>query len=107
MSVEVQGLDEVIALLDKTAKEPGKFGKTARARLQRAVNRERNSHAYQNRTHSAETNTLLLSAETGDDVDLRAEMHVEYASYLQRGWSKFDESVKAALADLDAESKKL
>ena len=108
MSVEIDGLDDVIALLDKTAREPGKFGRTAKSRLQRAVDRERNGHAYQNRTHNAETNTLLLSVGSGDDVDLRAEMHVEYASFLQRhGWSKFDETIKAALGDIDGESKKL
>ena len=111
MSVDIQGLDDVIALLDKTAREPAKFSKTAQSRLQRAVDRERNNHAYQNRSHSAETNTLLLQVGSGADVDLRVEMMVEYASFLQnrngKKWSKFDELVKAAFGDIDTEARKL
>lgn len=107
MSFEITGLEDAIEDCETAAKEITRFKRGARARLQSAVDSERTGHAYQNRTHNAETNTLLLIVGDGADADYRVEMGVEYASYLQRRWSKFGQLVKAALADIDTRSRAL
>lgn len=108
MSFEITGLEDAIEDCETAAKEITRFKRGARTRLQSAVDSERTGHAYTNRTHNAETNTLLLIVGDGADADYRVEMGVEYASFLQRGkWSKFERLVKAALADIDTRSKAL
>ncbi len=111
MSFEITGLEETIRELEGHAKEPRKFISASKRRLQRAIDRERDGHAYQNRSHSAEVNTLLLVVGDGSDADYRVEMNVEYASFLQnrngKKWSRFDELAKAAFGDIDVEAKAL
>ena len=130
MSFEITGLEETIRELEGHAKEPRKFISASKpiepqripdVRAQRTRHRarhderrdqrERDGHAYQNRSHSAEVNTLLLVVGDGSDADYRVEMNVEYASFLQnrngKKWSRFDELAKAAFGDIDVEAKAL
>lgn len=85
------------------------FSGRARAALLAAVQRERSSHRYTNRTYSAETQTKLTTAKADDDgIDVAATMNVEYASHLNdRGWSAFDALVRRALDQIDADARKL
>ena len=108
---DITGLEETIAELEGHAKEPRQFISGSKRRLQHAIDRERENHAYQNRSHNAETNTLLLVFGEGGDAEFTVEMNVEYASYLQdmngKKWSRFDELVKAAFGDIDIAAAKL
>ena len=108
MSFVAMGIEDAIAECEYRAKDVTRFVRESKTRLQRAIDAERNNHAYQNRTHNAETNTLLVQVGSGLDADLRAEMHVDYASFLQKnGWSKFKDLVEAAFKDIDAKARGL
>lgn len=86
-----------------------RFPMSAQRKLERAVERERNGHRYTNRTFAAETNTVAITVESrAGDVDIRVEMAVPYASYLNDGgWSKFDQNVRAAIDSIDGDAEKL
>jgi hypothetical protein len=66
-----------------------------------AVDRERTTHAYQNRTHMAETHTNAVRI---GQHEVRCEMAVPYASFLQRRtskqWSRFEMLMKKCVADV-------
>lgn len=82
-------------------RELGKFDDRMARICQRYVDKERNGHAYQNRSHMAETHTNAVRI--GDNV-VRCEMDVEYASYLQRTtsrqWSRFEDYMWSAIGDV-------
>jgi hypothetical protein len=86
-----------------------RFGSRAEAKMKRAVEKERQSHAYTNRTGAAEAETRvsLVSDDGQGNVEFDAEMAVEYASYLQGKWSAFDANVEEAIAAIDAEFNEL
>jgi hypothetical protein len=84
---------EEAADLRKLAKAIDRFEERAAGIVQRAVERERGYHAYTNRTGDAERSTRFNEASGGG---WGAEMGVEYASYLQNGWSRLDQLMERA-----------
>lgn len=82
-----------------------RFGTRAEAKMKRAIELERTQHRYTNRTGAAESETRvsIVSDDGQGNVEFDAEMGVEYASYLQGKWSKFDANVEEAIAAIDEE----
>lgn len=77
-------------------------------RLRRAVDRERGSHAFTNRTGRAEASMDVDVVNSGDGISIVAEMGAEYSSYLERGdWTRFSERVEGALAEIAEDVAKL
>ena len=80
-------VSEVLELSRKAERELRRFDDRMYGIVQSYVERERDGHKYQNRTHMAETHTQAVRV---GEHEVRAEMAVDYASYLQRGgWSRF------------------
>jgi hypothetical protein len=79
--------------LKKLARALDRFDDTASRIVARAVERERNTHPYTNRTGDAERLTRFLPPSGGG---WGAEMNVEYASFLQGKWSRFDQLMERA-----------
>jgi hypothetical protein len=81
-------VSEVLDLSSRAVRELRRFDDRMYGIVQDFVAREQSGHRYQNRTHMAETHTNAVRV---GDGEVRAEMAVPYASYLQRGqWSKFE-----------------
>lgn len=85
------------------------FGHRAEARMRRAIEKEVAGHKYTNRSGDAERSTrcAIVSDDGQGNVEFEAEMGVDYASYLQGKWSKFDANVETAIKAIDAEFEKL
>lgn len=89
-------------------KQLDRFEATAERRLRRAVDQERGSHKFVNRTGNAESSMQVDAIRSGDSVKIVAEMGAEYSSYLERGnWTRFDERVERAFRDIEEDAAKL
>ena len=93
-------ISDVLTHCSMAEREIRKFDDRMMAVCQRYIDKERDHHAYQNRTHMAETHTNAVRV---GKSEVRCEMAVEYASYLQRSksggtkhWSHFEDYMKAA-----------
>jgi hypothetical protein len=88
MRVDVEGLDQVMRSgVRAEAVLVGGVAREIQKAVQAAVDGERSSHRYTNRTGKAEASTRARATVDG----ATAEMGVQYAQVLNaRGWSEFD-----------------
>ena len=88
MRVSVDGLDRVLAApMRAQTRLVGGVPRIIQGRVQEAVNNEKASHRYQNRSGDAERYTRAHATSAG----ATAEMAVPYAQVLNaRGFSEFD-----------------
>jgi len=87
MRVDVDGLDRVMRSAAQGETAFADVPNAVRAKVAEAVNNERQSHRYTNRTGDAEKFTKARNVAGG----AVAEMGVPYAQALNaRGWSEFD-----------------
>ena len=88
MRVEVDGLAKVLAAPRRAeVRLVGNVPRIIQGHVQEAVDNERRSHKYQNRSGDAEKGTRARATTNG----ATAEMDVPYAGYLNAGgWSEFD-----------------
>lgn len=76
--------------------------------LARAVETERSTHRYQNRTGHLESNTMIAGRPTGGDCDVDVVQRADYASILNaRGFSRFEQLVSRAFLRVDQERRGL
>ena len=103
MNVEID-ISDVVDVTSDAVRALNRFDDRMARICQRYIDRERSNHAYQNRTHMAETHTNALRI---GNNEVRCEMDVEYAAYLQRSksggqkqWSHFEDYMEAAKHDI-------
>lgn len=87
-----------------------RFPKLAERILRRAVEIERSTHNYVNRTYTAEMGTRfqVVSDDGQGNVTLETAMDADYSSYLQKNdWSRFELLVRKALDKVHSEFQKL
>jgi hypothetical protein len=94
--------------LDALAEELEEFPDKMIAIVEREVQRERDTHRYQDRTGDAHASTqTALITKHADHVEVTAMMTVPYAGYLQGKWSRFNELMKKAADKVAAVQDKL
>jgi len=104
MNVEID-ISDVVDVTSDAVRALNRFDDRMARICQRYIDRERNGHAYENRSHNAETHTNAVRVGKNE---VRCEMAVDYASYLQRSksggvrqWSHFEDYMKAAQHDIN------
>jgi hypothetical protein len=98
VKVEIDGNDRVIAAGRRAEMRIGRdVDRAIQRSVQAAVDGERTSHLYTNRTGRAEASTRARA----DGRAVTAEMAVQYAEVLnRRGWSEFHQWMDNANADI-------
>lgn len=93
MKVEIDGLDDVLALTaDAQAELLREFPRAMAQVVSEAARTERLTHPYTNRTGNAQRSTRArITDRSANTLEIEATAGAEYASYLARnGWSDFD-----------------
>ncbi len=103
MRVSVRGSHDAAELM-REARKVAAFPPAAERRVKRAVERERMTHAYENRTSRLEESTVLaVVSESDDELVFEARQDADYGVYVQRkGLSRFNALVEEAAAELAA-----